>query len=107
MNKKITIYEPTLCCSGGVCGPNPDQALIALQDTIDRLKEKGIETERFTITSHPKKFQENPEVIRLLQEKKLNALPITACDGKIIKVGSYPTLEELSTVFQGDTFSNT
>ncbi|UCE97736.1 MAG: arsenite efflux transporter metallochaperone ArsD [Dehalococcoidia bacterium] len=99
MNKKITIYEPTLCCDSGVCGPNPDQALITLQDTIDKAKEKGIETERFTITSHPKKFQENPEVIKLLQEKKLNALPITAFEGQIIKAGSYPTLDELIRYF--------
>lgn len=99
MGKKITLYEPTLCCDSGVCGPNPDQALLALQDTIDKAKEKGIETERFTITSHPRKFQENPEIIKLLQEKKLNALPITAFDGQIIKVGSYPTLDELNKYF--------
>jgi len=44
MAKKITLYEPTMCCSSGVCGPNPDQALISLQDTIDKAKARGIET---------------------------------------------------------------
>ena len=100
MNKKITLYEPPMCCSSGVCGPNPDQALITLQDTLDKARESGFETERFTIVTHPKKFQENPEVIKLMQEKKLDALPITAFDGQIIKVGSYPTFEELSKYFK-------
>lgn len=99
MTSKITIYEPTLCCSSGVCGPNPDQALIRLQDTIARIKEMGVQTERFTITSHPREFTRNPEVMKLLQSKQLEVLPITEIDGKIIKTGSYPTLEELTGSF--------
>jgi hypothetical protein len=99
MAKKITLYEPTMCCSSGVCGPAPDQALITLQDTIDKAKERGIETERFQLTSQPKKFTENPEVMKLLQKQPIKALPITAVDGQIIKVGSYPTFEELSQHF--------
>jgi len=96
-----------MCCSSGVCGPNPDQALIALQDTLDKARESGVETERFTIISHPRKFQENSLVIKLMQEQKLNALPITTFDGQIVKVGSYPTLEELSKFFRGDTINST
>jgi len=95
MTSKVTIYEPTLCCSSGVCGPNPDQALIRLQDTIAKIKELGIQTERFTITSHPRQFTQNPEVMKLLQQNQLQALPITEVDGKIVKTGSYPSLEEL------------
>jgi len=95
MAKKITIYEPNLCCPSGVCGPNPDQTLIKLQDAIDKLKNEGIETERFTITSHPKQFTQNTDVMKLMQEKQLEALPITTIDGKVIKVGSYPSLEDL------------
>ncbi len=95
MAKRITIYEPNLCCASGVCGPNPDQALIRLQDTLEKIKAEGIETERFTITSNPRQFTQNPEVMKLMQEKQLEALPITAVDEKIIKVGSYPSLDEL------------
>ena len=97
MAKKITFYEPTMCCSSGVCGPNPDAALISLQDTIEKVKERGIEVERFQLTSHPRKFTENPEVMKLMQKEPLKSLPITAVDGKIIKVHSYPTLAELTT----------
>ena len=99
MAKNIIIYEPTLCCSSGVCGPNPDMALIGLQDTLDKAKEHGIKSERFQITSNPKKFTENPEVMKLMQQKQLAALPITEVDGNIIKSGSYPSFEELSKYF--------
>jgi len=91
--QEIILYEPTLCCSSGVCGPNPDQALVALQDTIDRIKEFGICVERFQITTRPRKFMENAEVMNILQ-KQINALPITTVDGKIIKIGSYPSLAD-------------
>ncbi|MBN1368714.1 MAG: arsenite efflux transporter metallochaperone ArsD [Dehalococcoidaceae bacterium] len=99
MTNKVTIYEPNLCCSSGVCGPNPDQALIRLQDTIAKIKELGVETQRFTITSHPREFTRNPEVMKLLQQNQLEALPITEIDGKIVKTGSYPSLEELRSNF--------
>ena len=99
MAKTIIIYEPTLCCSSGVCGPNPDQALIALQDTIAKAKNLGISTERYQITSNPKKFTENAAVMKLMQQKQLTALPITEVDGTIIKSGSYASFEELNQYF--------
>ena len=95
MAKEVILYEPTLCCPSGVCGPNPDQALISLQDTIDNIKERGIEVGRYQITTHPRKFTENAEVMKLMQQRQLEALPITAVDGKIIKIGSYPSFAEL------------
>jgi len=95
MAKEIILYEPTLCCSSGVCGPNPDQALVALQDTLDKVIECGNVVERFQITTHPRKFTGNAEVMKLMQQKQLEALPITSVDGKIIKVGSYPSLADL------------
>jgi hypothetical protein len=95
MNKKIILYESAMCCSSGVCGPSPDQALLELQDTLEKIKSLGSEVERYSITQSPKKFRENPQVIRLIQEQQLKALPITTLNGNVVKSGSYPTLEEL------------
>jgi len=94
MKTKIVIYDPPMCCSTGVCGPNPDQALISLQDILAEVKKLGIEVERFLITQSPQKFRENPAIIKLIQEQQLKALPITTCNEKIVKTGAYPTLEE-------------
>lgn len=94
MQPKFIIYDPPMCCSTGVCGPNPDQTLIDFQNTLAELNKLGIEIERYIITQSPEKFKENPQVIKLIQEKQLSVLPITALNGTIVKTGSYPTLEE-------------
>ena len=99
--KKIVIYESAMCCSSGVCGPSPDQALINLQDVLEKVETAAdVVVERYSITQNPKKFMENPQITRLIQEKQLKALPITTFDGNIVKVGSYPTLEELQKLYQ-------
>jgi disulfide oxidoreductase YuzD len=95
MSEKLIIYESAMCCSSGVCGPSPDQALLDLQDTLEKIKSLGSEVERYSITQSPKKFRENPQVIRLIQEQQLKALPITTFNGDVVKSGGYPTLEEL------------
>ncbi len=100
MTKSFIIYESAMCCSSGVCGPNPDKSLIELQDVLDKLKDMGAKVERYSITGNPKKFRENPEVIKLMQERQIKALPITTCDGKVVKVGAYPSLAELKGMVQ-------
>ena len=95
MNKKIVIFDPPMCCSSGVCGPNPDSSLIDFQNLFTNLKKSGVDIERFIITQSPEKFKENPEVIKLIQEEQLKILPITIVNGKIVKTREYPTAEEL------------
>lgn len=94
MNTKIIIYESDMCCSSGVCGPSPDESLIKLQDALDKLKDLGAKVERYSITGNPKKFRENPEITKLMQERQIKALPITTWNGKVVKVGSYPSIDE-------------
>lgn len=95
MTNSFTIYESAMCCSSGVCGPNPDKSLIELQDALDKLKAMDCEVERYSITQSPNKFRENPAIIKLIQEQQIKALPITTFAGRIIKVGSYPSIAEL------------
>ena len=97
MKNKFIIYDPPMCCSTGVCGPNPDQALINLQDTLEKVKKMGAEVKRYLITQSPQAFKDNPEIIKLIQEQQLKALPITTCNGKVVKTGAYPTLKEFET----------
>jgi len=100
MSEKIIIYESAMCCSSGVCGPTPDQGLLDLQNVLEEIKKMGSEVERYSITQSPKKFRENPQVIRLIQEQQLKALPITTFNGNVVKSGSYPTLEELKNLLK-------
>ena len=84
-----------MCCSSGVCGPNPDKTLIEFQEIFAKLKKLGHDIERYIITQSPEKFKENPEVIKLIQKQQLKVLPITAVNGEIVKTGGYPTGAEL------------
>ena len=97
MKNRFVIYDPPMCCSTGVCGPNQDQALINLQDTLEKVKKMGAEVERYIITQSPQAFKDNPEIIKLIQEQQLKALPITTCNGKVFKTGTYPTFKEFET----------
>ena len=102
MNKKFIIYDPPMCCASGVCGPSPDQTLIEFENTLSQVRDLGAEVERYIITQSPEKFKENPQVIKLIQEKQLAVLPITTLNGNIVKTGSYPTLEEFNNFINGE-----
>ncbi|MEI7579865.1 MAG: arsenite efflux transporter metallochaperone ArsD [bacterium] len=94
MVKTIYIYDPPMCCSSGVCGPNPDPILISFQDTITKLKAEGIIIERYVITQAPEKFKENPQVMAIIQKEQLSVLPITFCNNEVVLKGKYPTYDE-------------
>ena len=98
----VELFDPPMCCPTGLCGPTLDQTLLDVNEMILALKADGVTIERYQMTSHPKKFTANPEVMRLVQEKQLDALPITVVQGKAIKTGSYPTLAEVTAALEGD-----
>ncbi len=47
------------------------------------------------MTSHPNAFLSNAEVMRLVREQQMAALPITVVRGKVIKIRSLPDLAEV------------
>jgi hypothetical protein len=100
MERKFVIYDPPMCCSSGLCGPNPNQTLIDLGSTLTELRKSGVEVERYIITQSPAKFKENPEVIKLIQQYQLKILPITTYNGKVVKTGAYPTSDEFKALYQ-------
>ncbi|OJG35016.1 repressor [Enterococcus devriesei] len=54
----------------------------------------SVEASRHNLTSDPDAFVNNSTILKLLQEKGNDILPVTLLDGEIVKEGSYPTLEE-------------
>ncbi|MFW5534350.1 MAG: arsenite efflux transporter metallochaperone ArsD [Prevotella sp.] len=94
--KEIEIFDPALCCSTGVCGPNVDKNLLRIATLIDALKNMGIEVRRHNLSSEPQAFIHNEKVKRLLQEKGADVLPITLVGGEIATVGHYPTTAQMS-----------
>ena len=93
---KIEIFESSLCCATGVCGPEPDKALIELQNTINILSQAMVEVKRYAINQVPLAFTNNPVVKQFIITEGPGKLPLTLLNGQIIKTGSYPTLDELA-----------
>ena len=65
----IEIYEEAMCCSTGVCGPEPDETLIKTNQINEYLKQNQIEVQRYNMSNNPNEFIKNKEAIRLIQEK--------------------------------------
>ncbi len=97
----VEIFDPPMCCPTGLCGPTLDQTLLDVSDMILALQSDGLQVERYQMTSHPHKFINNADVMRLVREKQMAALPITLIHGQIIKMGAYPTLAEVKPHLNG------
>ena len=93
--KKMTIYEPAMCCSTGLCGVGVDPELLSISTVLNSLKKNGIEVERFNLTNAPMKFITNKAVNQLINEKGVDELPVTVLDGEIVITGRYPTNEDI------------
>ena len=92
---KVLIYDPALCCSTGLCGPEPDPVQIAVNETIMKLGKQGVGVERFNLSKQLKDFVANAEVSALLKANGKKILPVTIIDGKVFKTGAYASYGEL------------
>lgn len=101
---KIEIFEPTMCCSSGICGPSVDNNLVKISENIEILKNEfeGLVVERYQPQTHAMKFMANIEVGRLVKEKGQQILPITVVNRRVIKSGEYASLEELKSALRGE-----
>ncbi len=98
---KVEIFDPPMCCPTGLCGPTIDPVLLDVNEMVLKLKGQGLQVERYLMTAHPQAFMSNPEVYRLVREQQMAALPITVVNGRVIKVGAYPTLDEVRAALNG------
>lgn len=98
---KVEIFDPPLCCPTGLCGPTIDPVLLDVNEMVLKLKSQGIAVERYLMTAQPQAFMNNPQVFQLIREQQLAALPITVINGRVIKVGTYPTLAEVQAALDG------
>jgi hypothetical protein len=89
---KLELFEPALCCSTGLCGPEPDQQLIDLQNLLLLLKKAGVSVARYAINQAPLAFTKNETVKSFLRENGPGKLPLSLLDGEILLAGAYPSL---------------
>jgi hypothetical protein len=93
----LIIYEGAMCCSSGVCGPEPDKELIEFNETLKKitLEFDDLEITRAGLSNDVQMFLENKEVSQILKEEGKDILPITAINGKIIAKKRYLKFNEL------------
>lgn len=94
--KKVEIFDPAMCCSTGVCGPSVDPELTRVASAVYSLEQKKFDITRYNLGNDPGVFVDNEVVNKVLLEKGPDALPLILLNNEIVKVGAYPTNEDLA-----------
>lgn len=92
----IQIFDPPMCCSTGVCGPEIDPVLPRFAADLEWLRDSGHEVQRFNLAQQPLEFVRNPTVHQLISTTGTNCLPVVLIDGNLVARGNYPAREELA-----------
>lgn len=86
----LNVFDPAMCCSTGVCGPQVDPKLPAFAGDLEFLATQGIQVARYNLAQQPGVFASEPLVKERLQSKGNECLPLLVLDGQVISEGSYP-----------------
>jgi hypothetical protein len=97
----VEFFDPPMCCPTGLCGPTLDQTLLDVSEMILALQAEGLGVQRYQMASAPNAFLGNTEVMRLVREQQMAALPIIVVHGQVVKTGAYPSLAELRPYLNG------
>lgn len=93
---KIQVFDPPMCCSTGVCGPDVDSRLPQFAADLAWLRSRGVAVERFNLAQQPAAFAANELVKQTLTRQGNDCLPLILADGRIASTGKYPTRGELA-----------
>lgn len=96
--KQLEVFDPAMCCSTGVCGPQVDPALVRFAADVKWLQEQEVEVRRYNLSQNPAAYVENELVRSALTAQGEAALPLLLLDGKMICGGRYPGRDELAEV---------
>jgi hypothetical protein len=91
----LEVYDPAMCCSTGVCGPDVDPALVAFAADLAWVAGQGVTVRRYNLGQEPQAFAANPAVLREM-EVGMDRLPVIAVDGRIVSTGVYLSRDQLA-----------
>ncbi|MHB8182522.1 MAG: arsenic metallochaperone ArsD family protein [Candidatus Desulforudaceae bacterium] len=60
--RNITIFDPAMCCSTGLCGASPNRELMRVAADLKRLGNQGVNVKRFNLSQEPQAFVADKEV---------------------------------------------
>lgn len=93
--KTLKIYDPAMCCSTGVCGPDVDTELVQLASFLKNIDASAVKVERYNLSQEPAAYTTGI-IAETLKEKGTAALPLVILDDEVISSGEYPDLGKLS-----------
>jgi hypothetical protein len=92
---KLQVYDPPMCCSTGLCGPNVKPELVNFANDLKWLEQQGVTVERFNLASMPAAFMSQDAVKNTLHDEGNNCLPLIVVNGSIVSKGAYPSRSQL------------
>jgi hypothetical protein len=96
----LQVFDPAMCCSTGLCGPEVNPKLVQFAADLDWLKTQGVIVQRHNLSQSPAAFVENEAVQTALAQKGETALPLLLVNGQIVAAGRYPERSELAGCFK-------
>ncbi|MBZ5579637.1 MAG: arsenite efflux transporter metallochaperone ArsD [Acidobacteriia bacterium] len=93
---KLAVFDPPMCCSTGVCGPEVDPVLVRFTSDFHWLAGEGVAVERYNLAQQPQAFATNEVVKAALAADGNECLPLILVNGRVASKGRYPTREELA-----------
>ena len=96
----LHVYDPAMCCSTGICGPDVDTKLVQFAADLDWLKTQDVIVQRHSLSQNPAAFVENEAAKTALAKKGEAALPLLLVNGKVTASGRYPERVELAALFK-------
>ena len=92
---ELQVFDPALCCSSGVCGPEPDPTLAHFAADLEWLRGRGVSVRRFNLSHEPTAFAENQVVRDALVRSGTDCLPLLLVGGRVVAHGRYPSRDEM------------
>lgn len=94
--RHVQVFDPPMCCSTGVCGPNVDPVLVRFSSDLHWLANQEVAVERYNLAQQPQAFAASEVVKTALRQRGNECLPLILLDGAVVSEGCYPTREELA-----------
>jgi hypothetical protein len=102
---ELTLYEEAMCCSTGVCGPDPDKELVEVSAALEQLESEfeDVDVSRANMQHNIEQFLEMQSISELIEEHGPSILPITVVENEIVGKSEYLSYNELATVLETAT----
>ncbi len=104
MKTSMVVYEGAMCCSTGICGPEPDKTLIEFNEILKKLQSEypTLNITRASLSFNIDAFLNNSDIFKIVKENGPSILPITTVDGKVVAKQRYLPYNEIKREIEAD-----